>query len=169
MDAIILIHSKIHDLIQEKKLQAYYFIPPVNALYLSDGRDMGYYKNIQNFKKQITNITPYWDMSFVNNLTSYPVGYIFLDVYHANSNFISKKVLNTIYEKEIDSSFAVYITKDNVDKVLKKQNELIDEYIEKNKQTVNSRNKRESYDSTQKLYLKDYPKELQDLYYQNLN
>ncbi len=164
----VYVFQKIYDLIQEHNLQALYFIPPVHALYLSDAVKGGYYKNIENFKKKITNITPYWDMSFVNYYTSLPLEYLFIDVYHMNGDFVSNKIKKIIYGKEKDDSFAVFVTKDNVDEVLKKQHLLIDEYIKNNQELVEN-HYNNNYDGTKKItYIKDYPKNLQDMYYENM-
>ncbi len=130
--------KKIYNLIQEKNLNAVYFIPPVNVLYLADIKKQGYYANMETLKKMYAQIVPfYYDMAYVNSNTIKPIGAYFVDVMHSNSIAFNKKILNTLFKKEVDEDFAVYITKENVDKVITKQKNDLFKYIENNKNYVN--------------------------------
>ncbi len=159
--------KKIYDLIQEKNLYALYFIPPVHALYLTDCVHFNYLKNIETFKKEIAKITPYWDFSFINKWTTLPIGYLFLDAYHINGSFVSNKIKNIIYGYEVDDSVAMYVTKNNVDSILKKQSELLNDYIKNNKDYIEHRNNSESETTHIKTYLKNFPEYLKQMYREN--
>ena len=130
--------KKIHKLMDEKQLNAIYFIPPVNALYLADVQHQGYYKDVEIFKQKAAEIVPYYDMGYINKYTTKPIGFYFRDAVHSNNVAVSKLILNTLLNNSIyDKDFAVYVSKENVNQVLKEQRNSLFEYISKNNKKIN--------------------------------
>lgn len=131
--------KKIHNLIKEKQLNGIYFIPPVNALYLADVYSQGIYDDVEAWKKMVTQIVPYYDMAYVNKYTTMPLGFYFRDVIHANRYAFTLKILNSIIDKSnSEKDFATYVTKENVNEILKEQRTSLIEYMSKNEKQINS-------------------------------
>ena len=130
--------KKVYRLINHYKLNAYYVLPPTNALFLADLYKQGYYADLEKFKKEIAQITPYYDMAFINHYTKKPIKYIFADVLHVNHMFLGKKFLNTILNHNIDKDFVTYITKENVNNILTEQKKILLNYIQENETTINN-------------------------------
>ena len=126
--------KKINNLLKKYNKKVVYFIPPCHANYISSIYMNNKYSYIENFKREIAQITPYYDMAYINYYTSKPMNlFLFLDVYHPNYEMLGKRILDCLFLNKIDKNLAVYITKDNVDTILNQQKIDLINYINKNK------------------------------------
>ena len=125
--------KKIYDLINSYNIKGVYFIPPAHANFLSIIYLYKKYEFIEKFKKEIAKITPYYDMSFINYYTTKPLKYFFHDVFHPSYEMLGKRIFDCLFLNKIDKNLAVYITKDNVDNILKNQKFDLENYVNKNR------------------------------------
>ncbi len=162
--------KKIKELIDKHKLNAIYFIPPAHSLYLAHLKQQGYYDDLLNMKRELSKVISFYDFSFTNKYTSLPLDYLWTDVIHINGFIISQKILDILTHKKSDTDFCVYITKDNVDKILQEQSIALENYIKNNQELINLyiNNEIDSLSDKvigKKVYVKDLPKEIQELRY----
>ena len=128
--------KKIDDLAKDYKVNTIYFIPPTNALYLSNAYITGTYKHIEDYKRGLTDVVSYYDMSFINEYTKKPIRLYFEDVMHPNPLIFTDKLVDCLIYNKCSPNLEQIITKDNADYVLKSQKQLLINYINDNKDYV---------------------------------
>ncbi len=162
--------KKLHDIINEHHLNAYYVMPPANALFLADLYIQNHYNDLEYMKKEIANIVPFYDMAFINHYTTKDIGYLFYDCMHPQPLFLGEKFVQTVLYNNLDDNFAVIINKNNADKILKEQKNNLIKYMKDNEQEVNEyiyENPAEDKFKCDYVSLNKMPKEEAYLYQQN--
>ena len=165
---------KIVNLIEKRKVNCTFFVPPVHSLHMANSYKLGYYKNIQETKKLMAEIVPYYDMSFSSKYTNVeldcPNCFYFHDVLHPT--FVNlQDILDIIFYKKDNEEFSVLLNKDNVEKELLKQEFALKLYMEENKDLIekyiNSNDYREkrAKDAIEKIfYIDKLPDEIKNEY-----
>ena len=134
--------GKIIAFLKEKKVNYYFIIPPYNAIYLS------FIKNIEEYNEQVKAIKKYvvskdvvlYDFAFVNKHTEKSL----FDFPYLNRNFNhpsflwGNKIYKTLFlDRSNNDGLYMLLTKDNVDEMLKLQDELLEKYKKNNSEIVN--------------------------------
>lgn len=159
--------KKIKDLLDSRKINSTFFIPPANALYLADLYVSNNLNRYENLKRAYSDAVPFYDMAFINEYTKLPIGIAWKDVLHMY-HFYSMDVYNLLVYKDNSSNIAMYVDKENIESVFKKQRESIIRYVNENKAYVDNFiiNGYSPFtvenDYTEKIYVKDVPKEYAD-------
>lgn len=128
--------SKIKKLLDIKKLDAIYFLTPCHSLYFGNLYRIKQLEILEVLKKELVNVTPFYDMAFVNKYTSEPFEYLWADVTHSLS-FVNSKVYDVFVYNQNDPEIVVLVNSENIEKILQQQKILIEEYVNKNSVFVN--------------------------------
>ena len=126
---------KIRKLLKSKNIKATYFMTPLHALYLSNMYKTEKLEKVENLKREFAKITPFYDMAYITKHTSEPFEYFWADVIHPLP-FISYRIYDVLVYKKDNPEFAVLVDENNIEKTLKHQRLLIEQYISENSNYV---------------------------------
>ena len=156
------LHSlkKIKVLLDSKNIKSTFFIPPTHSLYLGDLYIAGNLYKYENLKREYAKIVDFYDMGFVNKLTTQPFNWMWQDVMHLNS-FSNMDIYDVLVDKK-ESDIAMFITSENIEEILKQQENLIKSFVVQNIDMVkeysifeHDESRRDFY--AKKNYFKDVP------------
>lgn len=159
--------DEINNIAERRNAEIIYFIAPYNALFLAEIYNSPFYtctKNIKRFLAQKN--SKIIDMAFINKNTTQSLfdnTYFYRDVIHPSSLYgaLAYDIIFDTANK--DSDLYMEITKDNVETVLKKQENLLKEYIRTHKDIISEY---ESFDNRINSHDFNYS---QMHYYDNMN
>jgi hypothetical protein len=109
-DTIITI-KEIIKLSKENNINIVFFINPIHKITYLDSN----FKNFQNFKKELSKITPYYDFSGLNSITKN--NYYYYETSHYRlivGKLIAARILNDT-SINVPKDFGVFVTKDNIE------------------------------------------------------
>lgn len=124
--------KKIISFLKEKKVNYIFIIPPYNSVYLS------FIKNINIYEEQVINLKRFlvsndievYDFGFVNKHTSkslYDAPYLNYNFNHPFFIWGNKTYKNIFYDKTDGEKLYMLLTKENINDVIKRQEQLLDE------------------------------------------
>ncbi|MCR5260966.1 MAG: hypothetical protein K6C94_03935 [Candidatus Gastranaerophilales bacterium] len=128
--------AKIKKLTDERKIDAIFYLNPVNAYALSDIYLSGVYGEVEKTKREIAKVTPFYDFLYISKYSSEPVS--LKNPYWFNS-FHGNDALGTVIMDSLISDkkpFGVLVTQDNVEKVLKEQRHLLENFIKEHRKQI---------------------------------
>lgn len=130
--------KRINDLCKEYNIEMKVFFNPQHmTTYLADDMEL-----MNRFKKELVKISPFWDFSGVNYVTSN--NYFWYETSHPRA-FICDKILDTVSgQNQITwvPDFGVYVTEENVDELCEKAVRDREAYNPNHKQWVPSAEER---------------------------
>lgn len=126
---------EIKQLLESKNLKITYFMTPLHALYLSNMYKTGQLEKVENLKRELVKITPFYDMAIVTRHTKEHFEYFWADVIHPLP-FISEKIYDVLVYDVDNPEIAIKLDSENIETVLKQQRALIKKYIKENSQYV---------------------------------
>ncbi|WP_313893769.1 hypothetical protein [Psychrobacillus sp.] len=110
--------KQLVDLCEENQIELIAFIQPAHALQWTGIEKAGLWEQLEQWKKEIVHITPVWDFSGYNSITTTSAENF--DVYFDQAHY-RKKVGNLILHKtlqidaeKVPSDFGVYLTEENI-------------------------------------------------------
>jgi hypothetical protein len=113
--------KKLISICRKNNIKLYVFVNPVNVVQLQAVRTSNNWQNYKNWRKNLAQLTPYYDFSGFNSVTTEPLSknmkyYIDSNHYLKNtSHLMIDEIINP--EKRIShKDFGVYVTKENVEK-----------------------------------------------------
>lgn len=115
--------KKIVDICRKNQIDLVVFISPSHATQWEAIEAIGAWESFENWKKDLVKITPVWDFSDYNSITSEPIKDV-MENYADNSHYTKKVgdlVLNRIFSYQVEqvpSDFGVLMTPDNIEKHL---------------------------------------------------
>jgi len=135
--------EKCINFLKEKNIDVAFVIPPENTIQLVNIKFHNYYSILDKIKRfAVEKSDNVYDFSIINRLTSinsfseYNYWFQFPD--HPGNNFAYKILISLFYENDSDDSIYVKLTKDNIDKQLKKQEERLNQFITENKRYIDT-------------------------------
>ncbi|MDJ1184820.1 hypothetical protein [Roseofilum casamattae] len=112
--------QKIVDICREQNINLQLFISPVHASQLEAIRAAGKWDNFEQWKREVAEISPFWDFSGYNSLTTEEIAEQM--VYYRDSSHYSPEVgnlvLNRIFDYQLDKvpdDFGVRVTSESID------------------------------------------------------
>ncbi len=117
--------QKIVDLCREKDIKLHIFISPAHAARLQIIEQAGHWQTYEQMKREIVNITPVWDFSGYNSITTEKIyndmeNYIDESHYHKQvGDLVINRILDYQTEK-VPQDFGVLITPQNIENHLQK-------------------------------------------------
>ncbi|MBD2294027.1 hypothetical protein H6G06_11120 [Anabaena sphaerica FACHB-251] len=117
--------QKIVKICREKNIKLKVFISPSHAIDLESIRVTGEWQTFENWKRKILKVTPVWDFSGYNSITTEPLQDV-MENYADSSHYtkpVGDLILNRILgykEKEVPADFGVLITPENIESHLAK-------------------------------------------------
>ena len=168
-DEAIYYMNKFIDLMEERGINYEIAIPPYSAFILSQihkNKDTRMF--IENLKRNIVNRNVnIYDFGVVNKYTATSTidrSWLYYNPDHPNYIF-GIKIFKTFFDEEnAEPNIYILINKNNIDSVLKKENELLENYIKNNQKTFDFYNEVEQHATRENqiirtLNLKDLPLE----------
>ena len=128
--------KEIKQLIESKNLKTTYFMTPLHALYFSNMYKTEQLEKVENLKRELAKITPFYDMAYITRHTAEPFEYFWADVIHPLP-FINDKIYDVLVYNKPNSEIAVLVNSENIEENLKYQRKLIEEFIKENPDYVN--------------------------------
>ena len=125
----------IDDLFLSKNIKRTYFVLPMHSLFLADWYKKGEYKSIENLKREIVKIAPFYDMTYVNKYTKDRFNWLWWDVLHM-SPLLNPYIYEILVYGQKYPEFSQQITSENINKKLQEQRELIMQYMKDEKDYV---------------------------------
>lgn len=116
---------KIVELCRENKIKLIVFISPSHATDLEAIRAIGEWETLENWKRAMTQLTPVWDFSDYNSVTTEKIADR-MENYADNSHFTTKVgdwILERIFAThltKVPSDFGVLLTPTNIEEQIKK-------------------------------------------------
>ena len=137
--------ESIIKMLEEKKLDYIFIIPPYNAIFMSLIYDLlkESQENIDNFRRFLVSVVPedkkIYDFAFVNKYTSSDL-YTNKDGLYISSSHPSiifgSKIFRIIYnDDKTDDDIYFLLNKNNIEFIIKKEKKLIEEYIRDNQKS----------------------------------
>ena len=133
---------KMVDLLNSKNIKVNFTISPVNSILLTNiYQDKIYRKIIEDFKHFLVSLdVNVYDMAYVNKYTNSKItsadNYLYRDMMHP-SILMGDKIINIFFNPKNDKKDFYYIlTKENINEVIKKENDYIEDYIKNNKEFI---------------------------------
>lgn len=117
--------KRIVAICQQNNITLKVFISPSHATQWEAIRTTGHWQTFEQWKREVVKITPVWDFSGYNSITTEPINYD-LQNYTDNSHYTPKighLVLNRLFsyeDEKVPQDFGVFITPDNVESHLAK-------------------------------------------------
>ena len=117
--------QKIVDLCREKDIELHIFISPAHAARLQIIDKAGHWQMYEQMKREIVNITPVWDFSGYNSITTEKINndmQNYIDESHYRKQ-VGDLVINRILSyqtEEVPQDFGVLITPQNIEEHLQK-------------------------------------------------
>ena len=128
--------SKIYNYIKTKNIDFTFYTNPLNSYALADIYLSGGYEDIENFKRKIVKITPFYDFLYSSVYSEDAVSLknkYWVNVFHGDFA-IGKLIMKKLIFKE--GEYGIYVTEDNIEEVLKKEKEGIEDFIKQHKKEV---------------------------------
>jgi hypothetical protein len=117
--------QKIVNLCREKNIKLIVFISPAHATQWEAIRATGEWQTFENWKRKVVQVTPVWDFSGYNAITTEPIKDV-MENYADNSHYTKPAgdlLLNRIHgyqEHKVPADFGVLINKENIESHLAK-------------------------------------------------
>ncbi|HEY9651832.1 MAG TPA: hypothetical protein V6C95_14290 [Coleofasciculaceae cyanobacterium] len=117
--------KKIVSMCKQNNITLKVFISPSHATQWEAIRATGHWQTFEQWKRELVKITPVWDFSGYNSVTTEPISYDMQD-YTDNSHYtpkIGNLVLNRLLsyqDEKVPNDFGILITSDNVESQLVK-------------------------------------------------
>lgn len=127
--------KKINELLKERKIEAKYFVLPVNSVFLSELYKKGQFGSLENFKREITKISSFYDMAFINEYTKDPFKWLWRDPLHM-SQMLCPYIYETLVYDINHPEFVQIVGSKNIEKTLINQRRLVERYMMENKEYV---------------------------------
>ncbi len=118
-------YREIINICQQRNIELIVFIPASHATDLEAIRASGQWLKFEQWKRELVNITPVWDFTGYNSITTEPIKNqmnYFMDSYHPTkevSDYMLNRMLNYQTQK-IPHDFGVLLTKVNLESQLRK-------------------------------------------------
>ncbi|KAA0548457.1 hypothetical protein FZW96_07745 [Bacillus sp. BGMRC 2118] len=133
-------YKRIVNICRERNIQLDVFIPPVHALQAEGIRKLNLWEEFEDWKREMVAITPLWDFSGYNSITSTPPSNFdyYLDQSHYRKNvgnLVLNKILNVKLE-EVSEDFGMYLTSENIENHLSNIRQDRIEWAKKNNDIV---------------------------------
>ena len=134
---------KMVNLLKSKNIKVNFTISPLNSILLANiYQDKIYRKIIEDFKHFLVSLdVNVYDMAYANKYTSSKItsadNYLYRDMMHP-SILMGDKIMNIFFSppQEDKKDFYYILTKENIDEVIKKENDYIEDYIKNNKKLI---------------------------------
>ncbi len=126
---------------QENNIELKIFISPAHATYWEALRVVNLWSLWENWKRQIVGVTPVWDFSGYNSITTEPLDEN-MQNYLDNSHYmkeIGDLILNRVFEdreETVPDDFGVLISADNIESHIKQIQRDRDRWAKNNPETV---------------------------------
>lgn len=127
--------KQIDDLLHSRNIERKYFVLPIHALFLSDMYNRGEFTSIEDFKREIVKVSPFYDMAFINEYTKDPFKYFWIDTLHMSQVLCPYIYEILVYDVNY-TSFSQLITSENIEKEILEQRKLLEQYMSENKEYV---------------------------------
>ena len=163
----------IDDLFVRRNIERNYFVLPMHSLFLADWYNKGEIKSLENLKKEIVKIAPFYDMAYVNKYTKERFNWLWIDVLHM-SPLLSPYIYEILVYGKNYPEFSQLITAENIDEKLNEQKNLIIQYIQEEKEYV-GKYLNSNFDTTKnggyntKRYWKDMPEPYKTRFFTEYN
>lgn len=127
---------KIKELCEKNHKEVIFYASPLHSNAIYDIYYQGVYGELERFKREFAKVTPFYDFLYVCKYTNQPISP--QNPYWSNAMHADVALGDLIMKKLIldDDAFGVYVTKDNVEDVLKKNKQDLFDYAKKNKDAV---------------------------------
>lgn len=128
--------QKIVNLCREKNIKLTVFISPSHAIQWESIRATGEFKTWENWKRKVVQVTPVWDFSGYNSVTTEKLADV-MENYADSSHYtapVGNLVLNRILgyqEDKVPADFGVLLTPENVESHLAKIRADREEWVKK--------------------------------------
>ncbi len=151
-------------MLDEKNIDYVFIIPPYNSVFLAiTNGQKNAQKKIDNFKRFLVKTVPedkkIYDFAFVNKYTSSDLSEnkdaLYINLSHPSIIF-GTKIFKILYkDKDADKSIYFLLNRKNIESVIKKENNLLTNYIKNNYETIQYyKELRETQREEDILYLK---------------
>ncbi len=134
--------EKMVNLLKSKNIKINFTISPANSMILANiYKDKYYRKIIEDFKHFLVSLdVNVYDMAYANKYTNSKItsadNYLYRDMMHP-SILMGDKIFNIFFDPKNDKKDFYYIlTKENINKVIEKENYYIEDYIKSNKKLI---------------------------------
>ena len=134
--------QKLVEICQQNNIELKVFISPVHATQLEAIRVSGQWATYEDWKRKLVNITPLWDFSGYNSVTTEPVSdrmndYIDSSHYQENvGNLILERLFNQT-DSHYPTDFGVYLTPTNLESHLLNLRNAQSQWIQTHPEEVN--------------------------------
>lgn len=132
---------RIVDICRRHQVQFVGFVPPTHVAHLEAIRERGLWDDFENWKRRISEITPFWDFSGYNEVTSEPISNRmkkYWDISHYRSD-VGDLVLHRIFQADSGSSpsgFGRSVELTNVEAVLEEINTARERWLRSNSDLI---------------------------------
>lgn len=132
---------RIVELCNKNNIDLIIFVPPTHAAHLEAIRAREVWQQFESWKAQVATVTPYWDFSGYNSITTERLKYEmdnYWDISHYRSG-VGNLILDRIMGAEMEpglSDFGYWTTKENIDDALRHAVKNRDEWLEANPELV---------------------------------
>lgn len=164
--------QKIKELIDERKLNGIFYVPPVHSWHLAHCYKDDTYKYIEEAKRKFAKVTSFYDMAYVSEYTTFDLNgklcFYYYDILHP-SLFMQKEIIDVLIYKKENKNLSTFVTKDNIEPILEKQKNKLKNYTIKNEkeitQYVESKFNSEHYQNSKIItHYADLPEYLKEHY-----
>lgn len=129
--------KKTIDLLKSKNIKYKIIFPPCNAAFLYlNYRNTAAKKYIERYKRFLAeNYGEIYDFGFINKYTAtkiYEKNYLYYDMYHISKLYGNKIFKYFFDEKNAEKDICLILNKNNIDNMLRYENELIEKFIKNN-------------------------------------
>lgn len=137
--------DNIINMLDEKKIDYIFIIPPYNSVYMSIIYNRKENQNnINNFRRFIVNKVSkdkkIYDFAFINKYTSSDISInkdaLYLNLSHPSYIYGIKILKILLNDEEADNNIYFLLNKDNVESIIEKENKLIEDFINNNSKTI---------------------------------
>ncbi|MCR5261437.1 MAG: hypothetical protein K6C94_06320 [Candidatus Gastranaerophilales bacterium] len=145
--------SKIKKYVDNKKIDAIFYMNPLNAYAIADIYMSGTYGEIEKAKRELVKITPFYDFLYVSKYNDKPVStknLYWRDPFHAEDKLGVIMIKSMLSPKR---TYGVLVTKDNIESVLRRERFFLEEFLDKHKTTVKKYRSFEDEDYTESYEL----------------
>lgn len=117
----MLMFKKIINYCHENDINIYVYIPPMYVEHFYAFKEAGLKGEFENFKRELVKVTDFMDFTGVNSITTNKHNY--LDSSHLRTEFTEMIMDKLIHhtDSEGDKDFGIWVTKENIETHLKKQ------------------------------------------------
>ena len=130
---ILALIARMHDICVSRQIHLHVFISPAHALEWERFHDVNRWQEVEQWKRELAQITGFWDFSGYNSITTEPLSGSmkrYTDASHYRDP-VGRYVVDRMLGKTSDkpSDFGVWCDKDNVETVLSQINQSRAAYI----------------------------------------